>query len=101
MQTLFMILIGVIVGVLVGVVHFGGLAWTVRRFVAGSQPGVVALSFLVRMAGTALVVTMVALWVPLAALGVIPGVILARVILIHQAKTGVHTLGSDKGITGG
>lgn len=101
MQTLVMILIGVVLGILVGAVHFGGLAWTVRRFVAGQKPGVVALSFLVRMGVTAAAVATVVLWIPLAALGVIPGVILARVMLIHQTKATMNTLGPNEGITDG
>jgi F1F0 ATPase subunit 2 len=88
MQPVAMISLGVIVGTLVGLVHFGGLAWTVRRFVDGGRPGVVALSLLVRMAVTAAVVIGVALVAPLAVLGIIPGVIAARVILTQQARRG-------------
>lgn len=91
MQTVFMISLGVLIGALVGALHFGGLAWTVRRFVEGRQPGVVAVSLLFRMAVTAAAVTAVAVLAPSAALGIIPGVIVARVMLTQQARRGASS----------
>ena len=86
MQVFVTISIGVVVGVAVGAVHFGGLAWTVRLFVGGRHPGIVALSYVVRMGVTAAAVVVVAVVAPIAALGVVPGVIVARTVLTSRAR---------------
>jgi F1F0 ATPase subunit 2 len=97
MQTVVTIAIGVVVGVVVGVVHFGGLAWTVRRFVDGRHAGVLAASFLVRMAVTALAVVAIAVWAPTAVFGFVPGLLAARLVLTRQARLGVPVAADSLG----
>ena len=99
MQTVAMISVGVAIGTLVGLMHFGGLAWTVRRLAEGGHAGVLALSFMIRMAVTAGVVIAVAVLAPLAALGIIPGVIAARVMLTRQARRGTPDQVGSSGLS--
>jgi len=100
MQTVVMIPVGAVIGAVVGVVHFGGLAWTVRRFVAGRHTAVLAISFLLRMAVTALAVVAVAVWAPTAALGLVPGLLAARFVLTRQARAGIPIVADPVGGAG-
>lgn len=79
MPWLVLTLIGAVAGVLLGSVFFGGLWWTSRRLVEHQQVGLVALSFLARMALLTAGLIGLSQLHPAALVGALPGLIVARI----------------------
>lgn len=74
--------LGILGGAIAGALFFGGLWWTARRLATADRPAMlVATSLLVRFVALAAVLVLLALVDPLALVGGVVGLLVARTVL--------------------